>query len=337
MKIPKKAQSYSTTLILLFLISQGTYRALYPMGAPQAAAGVASVAAVLGAPLRVLLTALNAAREGKNILRSINECIHDLMPTEFWDSSSPSIKDPEKTEREDEEKLHNNPSLRATQQQLIEKALNLLLTAYCPSAHPCDRIKSLFAVNRIKVLGFKGRVFRECLATLNRHHFCFDGTLKGYDPSMNNNKQPKRIQELAAFLKTVCSSKEEYLGYLKRGIDLGISFTEQYENDQHENFAEKSEPFVWKFTAEILRKMTGFDISAFHKVEPAIVLAHKTNRNFLKVIQCCSSESGQYQFNAAKELIEQHRVKHNGALCRPYEVMKRYYSEAHERLVPQSA
>ena len=103
-----KASCNTLSVIPLFFFSLGTYGALYPMGVPQAAVGVASVAAVLGAPLRVLLTAVKAVREGHGIMRSISDCLSEISQADLWQSTPPSEKDRDRTDEDDELALRAN-------------------------------------------------------------------------------------------------------------------------------------------------------------------------------------------------------------------------------------
>ena len=58
----KKKMNITKHLIFLALV--GTNQELYPMGAPEAAAGVASVASVWGAPLKIFLKTITLAQAG---------------------------------------------------------------------------------------------------------------------------------------------------------------------------------------------------------------------------------------------------------------------------------
>ena len=138
---------------------------------------------------------------------------------EIWEEESEEQEDLERQES----RLRANPTLRAAQQHLIAKALNLALTISSPLCTSVERMQALFAFNRIKLLGGTGRLYGSFLGIMNSHYFRSDGTLKSYDPSKCNNTRPHRIHELDAFLKSFCKTKDEYLGYLKKGIELGIT------------------------------------------------------------------------------------------------------------------
>ena len=209
----------------------------------------------------------------------------------------------------------------------------MLLIAYAPHSHACERMKALFAINRTRIMGYKGRLLHKYLAVINRHHFSFDGGLLGYDPSIHNNKQSKLIHELASILKSMSQSKEDYLEYLKKGMALGISsFAKHFARDEHASFTPKPENVMWKITSDFLTTMIGFDISSLHKVEPALVLSHRANRVFMKIMHYCC-QKGQRQFIAARELIDQHRAQHKGNLCTAYEIMERYVNQAYDRFI----
>lgn len=308
-------------LLILLLICQNTYRALYPMGGPAAAAGVASVAAVLGTPLRVLLTAISAVRKGCDLYKNFRGCSQDSSSEARTKSSSNEL---EMQAKKEEAELTTSLSLRVAQQQMIEKALHLLLIIYNPSTHPCNRIKSLFELNCLKFYGYKARVFHEWLSYINRHHFTTDGSLKSFELPAN----PKHIRELACFLRALAYDKVAYRAAIKKGIECGIPQLKDYLYKQ-ESFWECIKGLdAWKFTGEIIKKMVGFDLTSLNKVEPETIIQRKTNQAFMKVIGHCEDS----QFDDANHLIERHRSKHNGNLCKPYELMRRYCNESQTRI-----
>lgn len=300
-------------LILIILIC--THHGLHPMGTPTG--GIAhSVASILGVPLTFFLKTITLAHAGKEAIKSIQECvnsiekIHSTSARMLWQEEEKESQADANRYTQEEEKLRAQPSLRAAQERMIAKASELALKVYSPSHTPLVRIQALFGLNRLSLLGYKGKIYRTFISIMNSHYFLSDGTLKNYDPSKCNNERPHRIHELIAFLKTFCKTKNEYLDLLKMGADLNIAtFKERHTKEQGSD--------SWKEHS--------FDISTNNPVEPETIFANSANGDFLKVISCC--ESAKYPL--AQKLIDRHRNKHSSKiLCRPYEIMKRYCTEA---------
>ncbi len=280
-------KKYSSCVCMCILLSIR----LYAMGVPEPALGVASVTAALGAPLKILLTAVEAARQGCEILKSIHDCLSDMTGSSV---TTRNINPPRRSYHEEEEKLRKNPALQATEQSRLEKALGLLLTISSPRAHFCERIEALFTLNTMKLLGLNGCTFEKIVRVINSHYFSFDGKIR------HTNLQPVPCTELVGFLRALCPLNENFQAHLKQGLDLGI-----------EGLAD-----CQSIKPPVLNPL------AQNAVSPFLIISKKTNRYFMKVIHYCKKN----EFLAAHELIERHRTRHDGHLCRPYDVMKHYYT-----------
>ena len=89
---------------------------------------------------------------------------------------------------------------------MIEKAFSLALTVYSPLESSAERMRSLFELNRIKLIGNSGRRFQEWLAAINRHYFFSDGSLRCFDPTARSYTHLQRVQELTILFKNTCAA-----------------------------------------------------------------------------------------------------------------------------------
>lgn len=312
-------------LTLILVISQ-EYAAL---GASITAVGVAGVTSVIGAPLKILLTAFQAVRAGKDIVRCMSSCISSIKQTELWTATKKSIDDREKAEEEEEELLLSQPELCATQDESIAKALYYAIILYAPLSKPYERIEAIFTLNALTILGPKGRFFRKYLASRNYHYFDRDGNWKGYVPFLSF-ETPQDSRSLITFLKMMCPCKHQYMEYLKLGIKRGItSFEDRYQRDQQKEWYPKSESMLFSYAKGIVKHALGFDIGSLRRVQQSMVLAKNSNQLFFEIIKHCSNENGDRKkdFEKAKEVLERYRHYHHSVACPTYEGMMRYYNE----------
>ena len=343
-----KKRNASLKLFMLALILSQTERFTRPMGVPQATAGAASVAAVLGTPMAALTNTLKALQAGSAALHTIRNCLYSVGTARtsadpkktnesgslkalspLWESVSHALLEREKSSLSEQKELNTSKTLRIMQLETMKKAVELMLTAYSPAAHPCDRVESLFALNGIRLLGIPGRRYHEFLSRINKHYFNYDGTLKWYDPTKQNCDNPLRVKELISFLNRFCCQKKEYLDYLQEGIKRGITaLHEQYDIDVSQAWMPKTEQSMWNYSLGILHRVTGINIASLITIDPYLVCLNKTNRDFIRVINYCVENN---DFFSAQQIINKHKTVHNGLLCKNYEIMQQYYIDAYNR------
>lgn len=335
---------YTSLLVGLFTLTP--YQSLKTMGAPRAAAGVSSVASALGAPIG----------SGAKILARIYECATDLLAVvsdegdddtikngmsilkkllSFW--KTPHHQSPsEQKAFEEDELLERDPSLRSSQQKIIMRAVDHVMTAYSPLTNPAKRIEALFSVNQLKILGSTGRFFKNGLALLNRHHFTQEGLLRCYQFPLTVFERGVYVRELILFLKLISPSKEQFCAFLKKGVEKGISALNDYYHRAHsKSWHEAHDSTKTSERAkETLKELA--DLSSAEAIEQKKIVNNKVNQDFLKIIGFCSSLPKSFEqlpqvemnFRLAKELLEKHRLTHSSeSLCKPYLYIKNYYED----------
>ncbi len=229
--------------------------------------------------------------------------------------------------------IHAHPVLMVAHHLALDRIIKTLFIFFCPQSTSCDRMKALFLLNRMHLLGKKGRLFKDFIASSNRHYFSPEGFLLMYDPSSINNSEPHRLHELARFLKKILC-KEHYLRYLADALKLGISgLQEIYFHDQQAGWHEPKERSLFKYAKGILKEMTGYDYVHNHSIDQSIIWANKTNKDFvalMTLLEQCDPQSRENTtvLTAAKALIVKQKTEHRLHQCTVVHDMQRYYEDA---------
>ena len=284
--------------LLIGILTLTPCQHLYPMGAPRAAVGVSSVASAFGAPIGSLLKTAVSSQASSRILASVYDYASELLGVTGEDGDdtikkgtsmvkklvcllkSHNQQESEKKTSEEDERMENNPALKASQQKLITNAVGHLMTIYSPHSYAAKRIEALFALNQITLLGTVGRLFKNGLVLLNRRHFTKEGLLRQYVLPPYCMEKGTYLRELILFLKTISTSKEQFYAFLKTGMDKGISALADYYERHLSN--------LWSGSGDTLRELAELN-AAEEPVGQRRVLSNKVNNDFLKIIRFCSS------------------------------------------------
>ena len=279
--------------IILFLLISFNQSAL-PVGVPETVASIASAATFLGTPLGLLLKTITLARTGKEVLSGIKKCAQNFFRAR---KSAKHVHIKADKSKLEDALLAKNTQLRTTQAVLIKQTLGMVLTLCSSWQKPAERLYALISLNRAKLLGSLGKAYRSCLATLNGNYFLEDGSSIHYD---EERELPAALAEIIAHLfRILCRGKDEYAQYIQQGISKGC--------------------------IQLSRKPYYKNVSIEKQgIDQSIILANKVNMDFIKVITYCA----QKKWNEAHTLLESHRIKHGGTLCKPYCFIKKYYDNA---------
>lgn len=228
-------------------------------------------------------------------------------------------------ERMQETALLSYPLLSVAHEIACDKAIELIFTIHCEKARPCDRMAALFIINQCSLFGKKGRVLQAYVARLNRYYFSPSGILRCYDPMLSSHRN-KRIKSLIRFLTMICSTHEQYLKHLKKGINMGVpELIDRYFADKARNWRPRNRT-IRRFTTSLLQTLVGSQITLWKKVDPAVVRKQPTNKAFMVLIDLCAfspkMNSGS-MCSHMKALINQYR---ESSPCLTA-MLNRYYNE----------
>lgn len=262
----------------------------------------------------------------ENLDRGLDALPTSAMPVvrmliNAWRTTHHTIREQKAAAAREDMMITKTPSLRIAHQEAVAHAIKLVITLYSPQEHRYDRMKALFALNALHLLGKKEQLIHQFIARNNRHYFTREGALKSYDPSHANNNEPKRIKELITFLRLISTNQKEYYDYLKEGLSKGI--TELAWALQPDALKEiKEQGSFWKYASGMFFNITGLDVGAWRKVEPALVCARKSNQDFMTLIALCDNATeNSTALQKAKMLIN----TYTGPMHR---IMQQYYDDA---------
>lgn len=228
--------------------------------------------------------------------------------------------------------LKADRELHAAQLLAVDMIIHLVFLLYCPKAHPCERMYSLYLLNTLNILGSQGLALQRHLARANRFYFENDGTLKSFDPSKGNHLRPKRIKALLKFLRTICVNERQYRKYLYLGIDYGISLLKSHRNQPWNG---RESTFAWHYAAGIFKAVSTIDVIRIRTVDPELVFSHKSNSDFLRMMILCSldgqlEETWHESLQEAQDLLAENQF----APGKAPKFMERYYRESLKRFSP---
>jgi hypothetical protein len=248
-----------------------------------------------------------------------------------------SVKDrlaTQKKKEEDEDKeIAKSPTFRIAHHLALQTVLNLIFIIYSPYAHPSERMRALFELNKMNLLGTRGAALRQMRAYLNAYFFEKNGSLVCYDPSRDAQNEPKKRDLLTCLIKLVSRGKLQYLGYLKQAIEWGITALSPLYEKERQSSSSKMISYFAGLT--FIKDLATVDLK--RRVDARTVTENNLNKCFMRVMDLCSVDTSTPEqwlgrFARAKKLIDNLQKAHGSHTCTSISILTRYYNEVHERV-----
>ena len=175
--------------------------------------------------------------------------------------------------------------LRTAHSLAVDSVVGLLCIMTSPYADPCERMHALYLINTVHLCGSRGVFLERFRARANRFYFTYDGILREYDPSKASAQTPKHIKAIARFMKAVSPTKSQYLIYLLKGIDYGITLLKPYYEKAHqENWSTLKPSFIWRYAASLFKEITTIDVIDMRTIIPEKIFAHAANKDLMSLM-----------------------------------------------------
>jgi len=222
----------------------------------------------------------------------------------------------------------SNPILRTAHILAHEIIVTLLFIMLSPHAHPCERMRALYLINRLHLPGTHGLALQRYRDRANRFYFTYDGILREYDPSRVSAQSPKHIKAVIRFLHAISMSKVHYNRLLSMGISYGISSLAPYQKHAIQELWQQPVPsFMWRYAAQIFKEVTTLDVIEMRTVTPEKIFAHQVNHDFMALMHHCTPP---IHHKEAQEFLAKHAQAYRPA-DPMHTIMERYYQESCKR------